>query len=137
MPGLIEHIDAIARRKQRAVLYLEFHPQPYVEWRDYRFQEDATRTAILAWLDVNGVSWTRCGPFADPRIMAPYLGQVYLAVPYDESQPDYRALRDYLEYPDGNMRHEGVRFYAMLLDHAMQNTEHDEPGYWERWAEGF
>ena len=25
MPELIEHIDAIARQKQRAVLYLEFH----------------------------------------------------------------------------------------------------------------
>jgi hypothetical protein len=35
------------------------------------------------------------------------------------------------------MRHDGVRFYAMSLDHAMDNAEHDEPGFWERWAEGF
>ena len=137
MPGLIEHIDAIARRKQRAVLYLEFHPQPYAEWRKYRFEDDATRTAILEWLDAHGVPWARCGPFADPRVMAPYLGQVYLDVPYDESLSDYRALRDYLEHPDGSMRHDGVRFYAMPLDHAMQNAEHDHPGYWERWAEAF
>ncbi len=27
MPALIEHIDAIARPKGRAALYLEFHPQ--------------------------------------------------------------------------------------------------------------
>lgn len=137
MPSLIEHIDAIARRKQRTVLYLEFHPQPYAEWRDYRFEHDVTRTAILEWLDVSGLPWTACGPFADPCVMAPYLGQVYLDVPYDESLSDYRALRDYLEYPDGSMRHEVVRFYAMPLDHAMQNAEHDEPGYWERWAEKF
>lgn len=26
MPMLIEHIDAIARQKQRGVLYVEFHP---------------------------------------------------------------------------------------------------------------
>jgi hypothetical protein len=137
MPGLIEHIDAIARRKQRAVLYVEFHPKPYREWRNYTFQDDALRDQILAWLEANGVPWTQCGPFADPRVMAPYLGQIYLDVPYDESLPEYSVLRDYLEYPDGSMRHEGVRFYAMPLEQAMENAEHDEPGYWERWAEEF
>jgi hypothetical protein len=69
--------------------------------------------------------------------MAPYLGQVYIDVPYDESLSEYRELRDYLEHPDGTMRHDGVRFYAMPLDYAMQNAAHDEPGFWERWAEDF
>lgn len=27
MPMLIEHIDAIARKKQRAVLFIAFHPE--------------------------------------------------------------------------------------------------------------
>lgn len=137
MPGLIEHIDAIARKKGRTVLYLEFHPQPFSEWRNYQFEDDATRASIVSWLDAQGVPWTRCGPFANPSVMAPYLGQVYLDVPYDESLPEYIRLRDYLEQPDGTMRHAGVRFYAMPLDHAMQNAEHDEPGFWERWAEEF
>lgn len=137
MPGQIEHIDAIARRKGRAVLYLEFHPLPYREWRGYRYEEDAARAAVLAWLDAQGLPWTACGPFADPCVMAPYLGQVYLDVAYDESLPAYRVLRDYLEHPDGTMRHEGVRFFVMPLDHAMRNAEHDEPGFWERWAENF
>lgn len=137
MPGLIEHIDAIARREQRAVLYLEFHPRPYAEWKDYRFEDDAMRNAVLAWLDGQGVPWIPCGPFADPCVMAPYLGQVYLHVPHDESLEAYQVLRDYLEYPDGSMRHPGVRFYAMSLDHAMRNAAHDEPGFWERWAEVF
>ena len=100
MPRHIEHIDAIARKKGRTVLYLEFHPQPFKKWRDY-------------------------------------LGQVYIDVTYDENLPRYRTLRDYLEYPNGSIRHDGVRFYAMSLDHAMKNAEHDEPGFWERWAEGF
>lgn len=137
MPALIEHIDAIARRKERAVLYLEFHPQPFREWRDYQYEDDSMRATVLAWLDATGVPWTRCGPFADPRVMAPYLGQVYLDVAYDEALPEYRRLRDYLEHPDGTMRHAGVRFYVMPLDQAMCNAEHDEPGFWERWAEEF
>lgn len=137
MPGLIEHIDAIARKKGRAVLYLEFHPQAHSEWRHYRIDDDAMRVSVLGWFDEHGVPWRECGPFANPNVMVPYLGQVYLDVPYDDSLPEYCLLRNYLEYPDGTMRHAGVRFYAMPLDYAMRNAEHDEPGFWERWAEGF
>lgn len=137
MPVQIEHIDAIARSKGRAVLFLEFHPRPFKEWRDYRYQDDPVRAAVLAWFDAHGVPWRPCGPFADPSVMAPWLGQVYIDVPYDEALPDYRALRDYLEHPDGSMRHPGVRFYAMPLEQAMQNAAHDAPGFWERWAEDF
>lgn len=137
MPALLEHIDAIARQKGRDVLFLEFHPKPFSEWRHYDCGTDATRTSILEWLDAHGVPWKRCGPFANPQVMAPYLGQVYLDVPYDESLPMYRMLCDYLEWPDGSMRHAGVRFYVMSLDHAMENAAHDEPGFWERWAENF
>jgi hypothetical protein len=137
MPAQIEHIDAIARRKERAVLYLEFHPRPFEQWRRYQYEDDALRAAVLDWFDAHAVQWTGCGPFADPRVMAPYLGQVYIDVPYDESLSEYRELRDYLEHPDGTMRHDGVRFYAMPLDYAMQNAAHDAPGFWERWAEDF
>jgi hypothetical protein len=137
MPLQIEHIDAIARKKQRAVLYLEFHPVPIKEWRNYRHEDDLQRAAVLAWFDAHDVPWTACGPFADLRIMAPWLGQVCIDVPYDESLHEYRVVRDYLEHPDGTMRHEGVRFCVMPLDYAMRNAEHDEPGFWERWAEEF
>jgi len=137
MPGLIEHIDAIARRKGRAVLYLEFHPQPHAAWREYRFADDPKRAEVLAWLDAHGVCWTLCGPFANPARLPPYLGQVYLDVPFDDVLPAYRALRDYLEHADGTMRHAGVRFHAMPLEQALENAAHDEPGFWERWAEGF
>lgn len=137
MPQHIEHIDAIARKKGRAVLYLEFHPEPFKEWREYRYEDDATRDAVLAWFDSQAVPWVECGPFANPNQMAPYLGQVYIDVPYDDSLPAYCALRDYLEYPDGTMRHAGVRFYAMPLEYAMENAAHDEPGFWERWAADF
>lgn len=137
MPALIQHIDAIARKKGHDALYLEFHPQPFCEWREYRFEDDPVRAEVLAWFDAHGVPWTRCGPFANPSRMVSYLGQVYLDVRYDESLPGYCALRDYLEHPDGTMRHAGVRFYVMPLDYAMENAAHDESGFWERWAEDF
>lgn len=137
MPRHIEYIDAIARKKGRDVLYLEFHPKPFKEWRNYQYEDDATRAAVLAWFDAHEVPWSECGPFANPNLMAPYLGQVYIDVPYDDTLPEYRALCTYLEHPDGSIRHAGVRFYLMSLDHAMDNAAHDEPGFWERWAEDF
>jgi hypothetical protein len=137
MPGLIDHIDALARRKGRAVLYLEFHPQAFSEWRRYRYGDDPMRAAVLAWLDAQGLTWQACGPFADPAVMVPYLGQVAIDVPYDECLPDYRRLCDYLEHPDGTMRHAGVRFCVMPLDYALRNAAHDAPGFWKSVAENF
>lgn len=113
-----EWIDAIALRKGRAVLYLEFHPLTVDGSAAYRYQSDAVRRSVLDWLDAHGMPWSECGPIAEPRVRQAYLGQVYLDVPFDETLPRYRALRDFLEHPDGRMRHTGVRFYAMPLAYA-------------------
>jgi len=137
MPGLIEHIDAIARKEGRAMLYIEFHPQAFSEWRRYCYGNDPMRIDVLAWLDAQGFTWQACGSFATPDRMFPYLGQVALDVPYDECLPEYRRLRDYLEYPDGTMRHAGVRFCVMPLDYALRNVSHDAPGFWESVGENF
>jgi len=137
MPGLIEHIDAIARKEGRAMLYIEFHTQAFSEWRRYRYGNDPMRIEVLAWLDAQGFTWQACGSFATPDRMFPYLGQVALDVPYDECLPEYRRLRDYLEYPDGTMRHAGIRFCVMPLDYALRNVSHDAPGFWESVGENF
>lgn len=130
MPQLIEHIDAIARQKGRDALYLEFHPVG--ERSTYRYEADPVRETVLAWLDEHQIDWQSCGPYARPPSMPGWLGQVYLDVPFDESLAAYRTLRDYLELPDGSMRQAGVRFYALPLESANANAEHDEPGFWER-----
>jgi hypothetical protein len=135
MPQLIEHIDAIARQRGRDVLYLEFHS--HSAWRMYRYEADPARDTVLAWLDQEQVGWEPCGPYASPLSMLPWLGQVCLDVPFDESLAEYCMLRDYFELPDGTMRHAGVRFCVMPLSYANQNAEHDEPGFWGRVSEDF
>lgn len=143
MPMVIEHIDAIARKKQSDVLYLEFGPEVQDECfgimvdPSYEFTKDEARRKILDWLDMQGIGWTMCGDYANVHVMASYQGQIYLDVPYDETDPTYCKLRDYLEYPDGTIRHQNVRFYICSLEMAMKNAEHDEPGFWDRWAESF
>jgi hypothetical protein len=39
--------------------------------------------------------------------------------------------------PMGTMRYENIRSYYLPLEVAMKNAYHDEPGFWERWAEDF
>lgn len=139
MPFLIEHIDAIARKKQRAVLYATFNPtemsdsdgwdRPFFDWK-----HDPMRETVCKWLTEHGIPWLHCSHFADEDSMCSYEGQIYLDVPYDDNDPLYVLVRDYLENPDGSMRFETVGFWVLPLETAMENAHHDEPGFWERWA---
>jgi hypothetical protein len=140
MPQIIDHIDAIARKKQRTVLFLEFHPKinfDDFEMPNYCYEKDKVRDEIITNLDQMGIVWTKCGHFASTNFMCSYRGQIYLDVPYDESLDEYKKLQGYLEYPDGSMRFPSVRFYHLPLEIAMKNAYHDEPGFWEDWAENF
>jgi hypothetical protein len=143
MPLLIEHIDAIARQKQRDVLFLRFSDPAGQALDDdglfssFDWETSAGRQAVIKWLDENQVAWHPCGDFAATNSMCSYAGQLYIDVPFDEADPIYQKVLAYLENPDGSMRLPGVLFYALQLHIAMKNAHHDEPGFWERWAENF
>lgn len=141
----IEHIDAIARQKQRDVLHVEFHlPETKnedvskldrlteVEWRDLPI-----RHQLIDWLEGHGIDWKPCGHFANTRLMMGYCGQIYIDLPFDKSLSAYRELEAFLEHPDGTMRFPEATFYCCPLSLAMKNAAHDEPGFWSRWAENF
>ena len=102
----------------------------------YRYEDDPERRRVLAWLDAQDIKWQACGDVADEGRMMPYLGEVYVDVPFEEDDPDFRKLQEYLEKPDGTMRHPGVVFMCLTLEAAMKNAHHDQPGFWERWAQG-
>ncbi len=145
MPRLIEHIDAIARQKQRAVLYVAFH-RPASERQedeeifrqfDVNWKTLPIRQQIITWLDAQGIRWQCCGDFANPNVMMGYRGQLYLDVPYETSLPAYQLLKNFLETPDGNMRFPEVTFGYCPLEKAMENAAHDAPGFWAHWADTF
>ncbi|MFM0009109.1 hypothetical protein [Paraburkholderia sediminicola] len=135
MPQLLEHIDAIARKLKRDVLYLDFLKAKRPHRLDYRCLE--SRSHIAQWFDSEGVEWCECGPFASETVMRSYAGEIFINVPYDETDDHYRKVQTFLEYPDGTMRFDDVGFYVVTLQIAMKNTHHDEPGFWDRWAENF
>lgn len=137
MPQLIEHIDAIARRKQRDVLYLSFFDDD-ADWRrPGNWRANPTRAQVIDWLDANGVGWCECGEIASETTVRSYGGTLYLDVPFDLADPAYQALAAFLEHPDGTLRLLGMKFWAVSLEAAMRNAHHDEPGFWEAWAERF
>ncbi|WP_185244934.1 hypothetical protein [Citrifermentans bremense] len=139
MPEIIEHIDAICRKKQRDVLYIQFYPFDFYDIArstkcDYNWGTDARRRAVRDWLDQHGIQWAMCGPFAESGgfYHHGYAGDIYVDVPFDEADPYYCLLREHLENPDGSMRDENVRWYYVRLQDAMKYVHHDQPGFWEK-----
>ncbi|MEI6207027.1 MAG: hypothetical protein WCP20_09610 [Desulfuromonadales bacterium] len=93
-------------------------------------------TEVIKCFDEHGIAWQICCHFANELIICcPHLGQVYIDVPFDESDPQYQLVRDYIENPDETLRDENVRWYYLPLEVAMKNAHHDEPGFWDKWAE--
>ncbi len=63
--------------------------------------------------------------------MEKYRGQLYIDIPFDQSNLDYQRLERLLENEDGTMKFPQVLFFYLPLERAMINAHHDEPGYWE------
>jgi hypothetical protein len=139
MPRLLTHIDAIARQKQRGVLYITFHSGSILDedWAAYDWEEDPIREKICNWLTEHLIPWEPCGDIASENSMIKYRGQIYLDIPYDENNSEYILARDYLENPDGSFRFEPAIWWYIPLEVAMENAHHDEPGYWDKWVEDF
>lgn len=134
MPDLIRHIDHIARLKGRDVLYVRFH-HSVRERPDW--ERLPVRSMLIAWLDANNYAWTCCGHVGSTELIGPYLGQLYIDVPFDEVDPAYRRLRDFLEKPDGSMVFDDALFCYYPLDEAIKNAHHDAPEFWDNWAASF
>lgn len=147
MPYLIEHIDAIARRLSRDVLFVMFHtprkqmPENQMEKFEmdtgYDWKNSLVRKNLIIWLAAQKIEWFPCGHVANTSIMVNYLGQIYIDLPYDPASVKYRSVEQYLELPDGSMRYSEATFCMLGLKMAMENAAHDEPGFWDRWAENF
>lgn len=145
MPLLIQFIDAIARQKGRDVLFVHFGEvddvtEPFSISEDDSpdaWKNDPQRINLIAWLDAHGIGWCPCGGFASEDFMCSYQGDIYLDVPFDRANPVYQELSQHLETPDETRKIPGVTFCYLPLKNAMRNTHHDEPGFWEKWAENF
>ncbi|MCF8160487.1 MAG: hypothetical protein K9J76_07275 [Polaromonas sp.] len=142
----IEHIDAIARKTKRDVIYVEFHDRPKDVQRDMATMaiQDAldwehlpARRKIIEWLDASGIGWRPCAEPANLSCMQAYRGQLYIDLQFDKSSPAFQLLEVVFETHDGHPRIPGVWFLYYSQEQSMANAFHDAPGFWEHWAETF
>ena len=147
MPLLLERIDAIARQKQRGVLYVEFHPlardpdagedlseHDIMAWKtipDSAWQSLPIRQQLMSWLDYQGIGCQRCGHYAQLGLMMGYRGQIYIYLPFDTALPEFQALQAFLENSDGTMHYSEVFFIYCSFEKAMENVAHDKSGFWD------
>lgn len=116
MPTVLEHIDAIARQKQRDVLYLTFFDDPQGKRTACEWPENATRAHLIEWLDAHGITWRECGEIANPNVMRGYRGSIYIDVCFDLGGPVYPQLVAFLELPDGTVSHNALNGKNLSVD---------------------
>jgi len=141
MPIAMKTLDKIAREKQRDVLYITFRnedvhaPDMMERPSEFDWQACAMRKQVIRFLEDNGIAYTPCfspQPTNGVLILAsPYYGEIYIDLASDPANPKFRKLEAYLETSDGERRYPEVTFWQYGLDIAMENTEHDEPGFWD------
>ena len=139
MPQIVEHIDKIARDIGRGVLFLEFHPEYNPEEDDFTkrfkifdYENCEERKQVLKWFEENNIKITPCfNTRSDGCFNQAYQGELYIDLPYDESNSKYMKVNSYFENPDDGMKIKDVRFMNLSLEIAMRYKHHDEPGFWD------
>ncbi|NNH00825.1 hypothetical protein [Acinetobacter sp. ANC 5414] len=131
MPRILKYVDQIAREKGRDVLFAAFDKEIYP---DYDYEKWTNRTQLIDWLENNKIGYIECFNVAVENYMESYRGEIYIDVCYDENDPTYIKVQNYLENSDGSPRISGVLFYLLPLEIAMKNKHYDEPNFLAKWS---
>lgn len=127
MPILLETIDAIARRQQRDVIFLDIRNGQDRSVRDRPEIAEAT-----ASLDAEGIAWTACLGFAPGMLL---IGggprAIHIDVAFDPSSAVLAKLETRFETPDGQPRHSDLVLTLLTLEDAQINAEQDSLGFWD------
>ena len=115
MPQLLQHIDAIAREKNRDVLFIHFE-----HYQEDGEGDDPIRSIVLDWLDDHEIVYQPCMGLEQEGYIDTYAGDIYVDLAVDEEDASYRELCEYLEDDEGNMRLDGVLFFVLSLEIAQE-----------------
>ncbi|MCK7609570.1 hypothetical protein M0D70_09240 [Acinetobacter portensis] len=115
MPQLLQHIDAIAREKNRDVLFVHFE-----DYEENEQNPDSNRQDVLSWLEQNNIPYEKCMGLEEEGSIDSYWGDIYIDVPFDLENEQYQILSDYLEDEEGVMKIEGVYFFVLYLETAIE-----------------
>lgn len=126
MPAIISYIYDIVIENNRGALFISFHKDlKATELIRFRYQDHTPRTEFIDWLEHQKINYS---PAALDYYN--YLGELYVDVPYDPNDPSYKVLSEHLETEDGHSKIEGVYFYYLPLENALeikkQHHEYDD-----------
>ena len=109
MSQSLPYIDAIAREKNRDVLFVHFEDpnSPICE-------------IVLAWLEDHEIGYAACLGLEEESLHNHELEHTYIDLAVDEEDSTYRELCEYLEDDDGNMKLDGVLFFVLSLETALE-----------------
>jgi hypothetical protein len=138
----IEHIDAIARRRGRDVLYVTFSSSRANDGRSaprkrFDWERSQARTELIEWLTRHGIGWCPCAGFANLNSMEDYRGGLYVDIPIDLESREFNAFQHYAEFPDGTPRNSTLKLYICTFADAQRNSAHDAPDFWGQWVSTF
>lgn len=105
----IPYIDAIAREKNRDVLFIHFEDP-----------DSPINEIVLAWLEDHEIAYADCLGLEEESLHDHELQHTYIDLAADEEDVRYRELCEYLEDDDGNMKLEGVLFFVLSLETALE-----------------
>lgn len=115
MPQVLKHIDAIAREKNRDVLFIHFE-----NYQEDGEGDDPIRQIVLDWLEDHEIAYLPCMGLEQEGFFDVYSGDIYIDLAVDEDDSNYRELCEYLEDDEGNMLLDGVLFFVLALDVALE-----------------
>lgn len=115
MPQVLKHIDAIAREKNRDVLFIHFE-----NYQEDGEGDDPIRQIVLDWLEDHEIAFQPCMGLEQEGFFDVYSGDIYIDLAVDEDDSNYRELCEYLEDDEGNMLLDGVLFFVLALDVALE-----------------
>ncbi|MBN3813352.1 hypothetical protein [Paraburkholderia sp. Ac-20347] len=138
MSAIFEHIDAIARKKRRDVLFIEFYRVDAKGKRGclvagFDWPRLTMRQQIIEWLDKRRIEWEPCSHAEVPALIMSYRGQIYIDLPFDRGVSAYRELEAFFGKPNGKMRVSGVRLCRLRYTAALRNADQYGADYWDRW----
>ena len=117
MPQHMQHIDAIAREKDRDVLFVHFENYEHenADADSYHLRQN-----LIEWLEQRQIAFAPCMGIEQPGVIESYSGDLYIDVPFDEANPIYQMLSDHLEDSEGEMKIPGVLFFVLSLETALE-----------------
>lgn len=132
MPQLLQHIDAIAREKNRDVLFVHFE-----NYKQHAQDPDAIRQNFMGWLEQHNIGFKACFGIEQNETLETYSGDLYIDVPFDISNPDFQVLSEYLEDEQGNMKIDGILFFTLSLELALEIEADRQAGLDPQIHDGF